>query len=1157
MASTPLIIDPGSTIIRPTRGPLIKQAKVKWERDSAISDLIEYFDEPRFHGPKIKSDGDRFALLTLKEIRAIEDLARKCREDFTYCARNFFWITNKKRIPILFKLWESQELIYERLMALKAKGLAMKLMILKARQLGSSTVIEGLIAWRTMLFPNVNAIVVSYDPEHAAYLFSIMQRMLDMMPWFLKPQVFTREYKDGLRFDNPDAEDRRLNPGLNSSVMVQAANKRTGVGTGTRLSAGHLCFVPGTPIIVHDGFVKRIEETLVDDGAIDSNGALTTVRGVYKSKRKNEETAEIKVWGCYDPLRTTIDHRVYTANGDREAGTIRKGEWIRFPVRRITRENKHIQIIHQATGGDHKNKESREYATYLPTNYETGWMFGLYLAEGTIMFNRKQSNLKFRARSLMFAIDCDEQDRVVGRILAATLNRDTVTPYRHKTSRTVAINLYNAGLARFIEQHFGYCDEKTVPDWAWQCGEEFCKGILAGYMSGDGHTSKGGTASVMATSIRLAILVQMRALAASLGIGWSAITHRDGGFHYGMNCQETWTLFFSGTAAIEVGKLRGKPCSQTPSNRGYHWKYSQCQQWIDLEVREVTRGFSEEFYDLEVESTEHKFCTLSACVSNSEYGLWQQDYARDVIEQDIGNALAEDDPDMFCVLESTARGAGNYSYRLWNKNVELGEQAEWHPLFLPWFFESSRFIAPPNGWHPEPPEVQMNERVQIDWLRCDNSNCEQYQERYRKTEDLDGTACPTCGTGKLDLYKLKPGQMYFMQRKRKNAEKESESLKKLQQELASTAESAFTLSGISVFGDGAQEYVNSTIRPPLKEGFLDKNGKFHGCNPKNIKKNSATGEYYEACYLGGCDQDHSFGDENGENPFHVWKEPETDIEYCIGADVAEGLGGEYDYSVGFVLRVNKHGGPDEQVATFRSNMIDPVAFAQVLNWIGRAYNEALMCIEVNRYDTCMTWIRFQLQYPNLYRWKHLDSINPLSNKLGWLTQANTKPRLYQTLKRWLQFKLIILYSKNLANELKTFTKENYEERGAGAESGSYDDEAMACQIALYCAHEGDWDDSVGQMAVTRPLTWEEAPVHRLCKSCDLKWAARNYEEKQCPRCGSMVIEGTANRSQKPEDEGSNQTDPFFEGQTIGKYDAQEYSVDTNYHEKPEPEFELL
>lgn len=761
MFAEPLIINPPPP--KPiVRVPLILTPKVRWQRDPGITDLVDYFDEQRFH--EVRSDAERFGLLSVKEVQWIEKIAERCREDFTYAARNFFWITNKKRGEQLFQLWESQELIYEHMLRLKAKGLLMKIMILKARQLGCSTLIEGLIAWKTMFFRNVNSIVVSFDPEHAAYLFSIMQYIFDRMPWWLKPQCCAREYKDGLKFDNPDYDDRRKNPGIASQVMVQAANKRTGVGQGVRISAAHL----------------------------------------------------------------------------------------------------------------------------------------------------------------------------------------------------------------------------------------------------------------------------------------------------------------------------------------------------------------------------------------SEYSDWNQDYARDVIEEDLGNALAEDDPTMFAILESTAKGTDNYSYRLWNKNVELGDQAEWYPLFLPWFFESTRVIAPPSGWRLEGNEADMRERIEAEWVRCDNQACQQYHERYRKTEDINETPCSTCGEGTLRIYLLTDPQLYWMQRKRKNAEKDQESLKKLRQEMASTAEEAFQVSGIQVFCDAAQDFVNAHIRHPLKRGFFDKSGKFHGCDPKRRCVNPATGDYYEPCYLEGCNVDHTYGDDRGEMPMQIWREPERDAEYCIGADVAEGLGGESDYSVGFVLKVNRHGGSDEHVATFRSNTTDPIQFAHVLNHMGRWFNDALMSVEVNRYDTTMTTIRFNLQYPNLYRWKHIDSLQVLSNKLGWYTQSNSKPRLYQTLHRALQQKIVYIYDRMIALEMKTFIKDDYDERGAGSEKGSHDDTLMALMIALYCAHEADWDENLGQVNFNRrEMSLEESLYHFHCKGCDYVWgAASTGDHKQCERCNSMFIEATPNRNIAAADR---QGDPFRAGE-IDRHEAQEFSA---------------
>jgi len=770
---------PESPIILPARGPLIKPARVTWERDLEMSELVEYFDEPRFHDKKIKSEADRFQLLTTKEIKVIQGIADKCRKDFSYASRNFFWITNKKRGDQLFKLWPSQELIYEHMLRLQSKGLPMKVITIKARQLGCSSLIEGLIAWKTMFFRNVNAIVVSFDPDHAAYLFGIMQHIYDLMPWWLRPQCAAREYKDGLIFENRDYDSRRMNPGLVSRVMVQAANKRTGVGQGVRISAAHI--------------------------------------------------------------------------------------------------------------------------------------------------------------------------------------------------------------------------------------SEFCD--------------------------------------------------------------------------------------------------------------------------------------------------FNQDYARDVIEEDLGNALAEDDPSMFAILESTAKGTGNYAYRLWNKCVELGESAEWHPIFLPWFFEATRVTAPPKGWRPEEQEREMRNRVEIEWTFC--QSCDRYQERFNKTEDVADTICQKCGIGILKPYILTDDQLFWMRRKRKNAEKDSESKKKLLQEMATTAVEAFQVSGIQVFSDSSQEWVNSTLRPPALEGFFDKSGKLHGCNPKAKRMNAATGDYYDPCYLEDCNADHEFGDEHGEMPMQIWKLPEQGQIYCIGADVAEGLGGEADYSVGFVLKVSQHGGIDEEVASFRSNTTDPIAFAHVLNYLGRWYNDALMCIEVNRYDTTASTIRFNLQYPNLYRWKHLDSLQILSNKLGWYTQSNSKPRLYQTWHKLTKQHLIVVYSRNIAEEMKTFIKDDYDERGAGSEKGSNDDHLMAAMIALYCAHEGEWDDSLGQMNfASRELTMESAPWHMSCAGCQLLWPAHsNRDDQNCPRCGSMMISGTSNRNQ-----GSTgyQANPFEDGQ-IGRREAQEYhvSTDTTEEEMTEPEYTSL
>tara|TARA_R110000868_G_scaffold58624_2_gene180832 strand:+ start:4361 stop:6709 length:2349 start_codon:yes stop_codon:yes gene_type:complete len=762
-SQTNRIITPDRALVSPAGKP-IRRSAVKWERDPELNDLIAYFNEDRFFTKKMKTDQDRFRLLNAKEIEAIVTIATRCKEDFTYAARNFFYITTEKREEQLLVLKESQMLIYEHMMRLKARGLPMKIMLIKARRLGASTLCEAMIAWKTMFFKNVNAIVVSYDPAHAAYLFAMMQFIYDRMPWWLKPMISSRKVENGLVFSNPDYEQRRVDPGLGSQVMVQAANKRTGVGQGVRITAAHI----------------------------------------------------------------------------------------------------------------------------------------------------------------------------------------------------------------------------------------------------------------------------------------------------------------------------------------------------------------------------------------SEYSDFDQNYARELIEADLGPALAEEDPSMFAILESTAKGTGNYSYSLWNKNVELGDQAEWHPVFLPWFFESTRFLPPLGGWRPEPEEVAMRERIELDWTRCDNADCLQYHERYQKTRDITGDSCPTCKTGKLSPYALTDGQLLWMQKKRKNAAKDEESQKALKQEQATTSESAFQSSGTPIFSENAYAFAASTVRPPLKEGFFDKIGKLHGCNPYDQRRSPFTNQMYQACYLSGCNVDHENGNGRGENPVKIWKEPERGAKYCTGADVAEGYGGKSDYSSACVFKINQANGADEQVAIFRSNTTSTIEFAQVLNCLGRWYNDALMAPENNVFDTTVNELRYKLAYPNLYRMKDDRVVSNISGKFGWRTQGNSKPRLYQTWNQRLGERLVIVRSRTCLEEMKTFVKDytpGASSMKTGAGKGDHDDTLMASMISFYVAHENDWDENLGQLGSKQELTMEAAPWHWQCQKCNLEWPAVGSDEQQCPRCSCRVIQGRLNRDVSADD---NQSDPFAAGK-IGRYQAQDYA----------------
>jgi ssDNA-binding Zn-finger/Zn-ribbon topoisomerase 1 len=515
---------------------------------------------------------------------------------------------------------------------------------------------------------------------------------------------------------------------------------------------------------------------------------------------------------------------------------------------------------------------------------------------------------------------------------------------------------------------------------------------------------------------------------------------------------------------------------------------------------------------------------LNAC-HISEFADFDERTFRDIVEEDMKNALVESDPNTFAILESTAKGANRGAHKLWRRCVERGEEAEWYPLFLPWFFEASRVRVVMPGWQPEKQEFRMRERVLTEWVRCDNKLCRQYHLRFVRGEDRSGARCITCEIGTVSPYTITDQQLAWMEHRRKTADRDDESLKKLRQEQASSGEEAFQVTGFQIFGARSQEYANSCVRPPIAVGDFDTAGKFHGCNTKQPKVVQDNGRpSYFPCFQEDCYADHTHDDA----PCQIWEWPTPGVEYVCGADIAEGLGGKGAYSVGVMIRTSQSGGGDAQVATWRWNELGPIQFAAKLASLGKFYYEALMCPECNKYDIVLGQLRQQYNYGNLYRWKHLDSINMMSGKLGWYTNVSSRPRLWQTFKSWLNQECFLVRSANLAEEMKNFTKDDEEDNYASGDRGEFDDELMACMIALYCAHETDYNDQLGLIIPKSDLTKENAQYIIQCLNCKHSWPSNTIEDKainpsdfipevdankavtqsggsRCPTCGSRSL----------------------------------------------------
>lgn len=114
--------------------------------------------------------------------------------------------------------------------------------------------------------------------------------------------------------------------------------------------------------------------------------------------------------------------------------------------------------------------------------------------------------------------------------------------------------------------------------------------------------------------------------------------------------------------------------------------------------------------------------------------------------------------------------------------------------------------------------------------------------------------------------------------------------------------------------------------------------------------------------------------------------------YGIGADVADGVG--EDSSTACVIDFTTN----EVVATYKSNLIDPVNFAFDLARFGNMYGTCIIAPESNRtgHTVC---VKLAEIYPNVYQFEMKGYAEVKQTiRLGWATTVATKPRMMSELK---------------------------------------------------------------------------------------------------------------------------------------------------------------
>lgn len=122
--------------------------------------------------------------------------------------------------------------------AMEKAGLPVRIIVLKARRQGASTLIQGRGFHRATQVPYQRVKVVAHDAESTEYIFGMGRLFYEELPKELRPMVrYSRRTE--LSFENPKDENRAENPGLRSRITVATAGSKE-AGRAQEVSFLHL-----------------------------------------------------------------------------------------------------------------------------------------------------------------------------------------------------------------------------------------------------------------------------------------------------------------------------------------------------------------------------------------------------------------------------------------------------------------------------------------------------------------------------------------------------------------------------------------------------------------------------------------------------------------------------------------------------------------------------------------------------------------------------------------------------------------------------------------------------------------------------------------------------------------------------------------------------
>lgn len=138
---------------------------------------------------------------------------------------------NGKVVP--FELNHAQQQLWQAIKKQTRAGLPIRIIILKARQLGMSTMVQAYLLWKAVMKPGHNGLVVAHQEDSAAELFRKIELMYRLLPSNLHSEL------EGIKETSRQGKKLGFGGELNTLLYVDTANNPA-LGRGQTFQHVHL-----------------------------------------------------------------------------------------------------------------------------------------------------------------------------------------------------------------------------------------------------------------------------------------------------------------------------------------------------------------------------------------------------------------------------------------------------------------------------------------------------------------------------------------------------------------------------------------------------------------------------------------------------------------------------------------------------------------------------------------------------------------------------------------------------------------------------------------------------------------------------------------------------------------------------------------------------